>query len=271
MITDIAKYDVIGAVDGKIQAFARGMTLDRAQTLKTLLDSQGIGGARDQFGGYLSGIQNSQTVTDTAVVRSYDTREATISSTTEELTVTSAASSADGSFQWELTNTVQGDFSLTVNGSGYPDVGASIVNDKYAKVFLPVLTVTDAVSATYTYKTTDDTLTGTDTLTDGTDIDGVATVFTLTYNYERGSVAVTSAPSGVYILEGGGNTIEMGRIDPTTGASTAMASGEGDVDLTYEYCNRDQTAIAAAEVHRGATDIYIRSVLPGTVQHPPFE
>ena len=271
MITDIAKYDVIGAVDGKIQAFARGMTLDRAQTLKALLDAQGIGGARDKFGGYLSGIQNAQTVTDTAVVRSYDTREATIASTIEELAVTAGASSADGSFQWELTNTVQDDFSLTVNASGYPDVGASIVNDKYAKVFLPILTVTDAVSATYTYKTTDDTLDGTDTLTDGTDVNGIDTIFTLTKNYERGSVTVTSAPSGVYILEGGGDTIEMGRIDPTTGASTIMASGEGDVDISYQYCNRDQTAIAASETHRGVADIYIRSVIPGKKMHPPFE
>ena len=258
-------YDVVGSIDDQLQVFAKAEELDRAQTIKDELTANGIGGARTNFDGFQSGIQNAQTVSNLAVVRAADSGSALLATTTEELTVTESASSSDGSFQFLLGNIPTDLPVTTVNASSFPDVRYEIINKQYLRLFNPILTLTDSVSATYQYETTASSISGTDSLTP----DSATSIFTLSNNYDRGSVAITASPSGAYVIEGGGKLVEVARI--TDRVKSVLQTGEIDVDLSYTYSSLDQETVPASATFRDADELYIKNVVPPAIQKPPFE
>jgi hypothetical protein len=264
----IRSYDVIGSISGKIQSFGTGLDIDAAQALKTKLEAEGIGGVRDTDTGYNSGIQNAQSVDNVTVVRSSDRGEALLSTVGEQLTVTASVTAANGAF-FTPTNTISELVSLTVNGSGTPDVTSELLLDGKIRVIKPTLATTDTVSAIYLSELTDDVQTQSETLTS----DGSTQIFELLKNYIKGSVAITTAPSAIaagskaYVTEGGGNLLESGYVD-AAGDTAALPAVSGDVIISYQYSSGEQAAVPSAKSTR---DISRVAVTPGISQIPPIE
>jgi len=230
-------YDVIGSVAGRVQYFGRGMGLEQANALSALLTAEGIGGTRDEDGGFQGDIQNAQTVSDLVVTRSSQTAEAVTTETGENFTLTAANSGLGGLWYFTPAESVEALGTITPSVTG--DFTANLTKEGVIEVWSENLTITDTLSAVYTYKAVDDVQAGETTLVEDTDLDGVAYIFEMDEKYDAGSLTITTEVTGtVFLVEGGANLIELWT--GTKDARTPFPSGSGDIVCSYDYSSGDQ-------------------------------
>lgn len=258
-------YDVVYTRSGKPEFYARGLTLDIAQTIAASLTSAGtIVLARTGSDGYQGGTTTTAAISNVRVVRSsitgtsYQTQKAT---TTEELVV-----ATNGQTLFNLAHTPLLDtMTVTVAGSSTrPNVIWQLINDQFGTPILlisePTLTVSIPVSATYNYATAANHVTITGETPTGTP-NGSRTTYTTAHVYYPGSVSVTTtvdSVSAISVIEGGGTTFEV------LGSGLPLETGT-TLTVDYEYSADDDTAIPASETHT--------ETLPtgtGTALHPPY-
>lgn len=262
-------YDVIGSVDNRIQYFGRGLTLDKAQALKTELETNGIGGARTANGGFQGAIQNAQSVSNLTVAPSSTDGLATLTTVGENFSVTSASSGSDGLWYFTPAQTVESLQTVVPSVTG--DYRYQLMQDGKVGLYMTTLTTSDTVSAVYTYYSDTAPASASETLAEDSDLDGATYIFETTYRYIPGSLTCTAEISGMRFVEGGANLIEIWYLDGNT--RTAFPSGNGDITVTYNYNPGDQETVASAETHRDADELSRRAITPGTPQTvpPPLE
>jgi hypothetical protein len=259
--------------EGNSQYYAKGIDLDRAQSIKTNIGNA-LTIAITGENGFQGGGKLQDIVSDLSVVRAPRTGTSiqTKTTVTEALTVT-----ASGQTLFTLSNTpYPGTITVTVAGSSArPDVIWELVNQERTggsamiNITHPTLSVGDAVSATYQYQTYANIITVTDESPNESP-DGIRTTFSLNHVYLPGTLVVTTdvdAVSGKTVLEGGGTIFELklgsgtlirdykNRIAPPSGI-TILAS--------YQYALDDDTAVPASETYGGTPPVWVGTPLtPG--------
>lgn len=273
-MTLVQLYEVWYTRNGQPECYAKGLTLDNAQTTKASLAAAGtITLAITGNDGYQSGGKLTQAITDVRVeraVRSGDS-DASVTAVTEALTV-----STSGQTLFSLANTpdLNQTMTVTVEGSSArPDVLWKLVNSETTGtpmllITVPFLTTTSVVSASYSYQNLSDETTISDETATGTP-DGSRTTYTSAYVYKPGSLVVTtsvSAVSAIYVTDGGGKTFEVLAGDIGYPYQTRVALPTGTVvKLSYKYSYDDNVAVPSAETHTTTLPTW------GTALHPPFQ
>jgi len=268
------RYSVRGIAGGQLNFFAKGIDIDRAQALKTLLEAQGIGGDRSASGGYYGGIQNAIAVTNVEVVREFAVGVPATTSITDVLSLTSSSSGADGYFYFDTTQDIDSGLDVAVSGVAEADLGYEQLTDSSFRIFRPIdLTeLTLGVSATYNYQTTEAAVATSQAFTDtALEINGTRTIFTTDVNYVSNTMQVTDSASGldsVILNEGGGDLFELLEVvrDETTGRITKQAYQTGQGGFTVSF--NTNSGVDSEDAPASGTYRNINTTPPDS---PPFE
>lgn len=273
-MTLVQLYEVWYTRSGKPECYAKGLTLDNAQTLAAALTSAGtITLARTGSDGFQGGTTTTQAISNVRVERAVKSGDSDVTYST----VTTAITPVSGQTIYALPHAVDLNHAMTVTVEGSstrPDVLWKLLNydeggTNVVMITVPFLTGTEKVSATYSYQTVADEQTATNETATGTP-NGTLTTFTSAKVYKPGSLTVVtsvSAVSSVYLTEGGGKTFELLASEVGNKYMTRVPLDTGTViKIGYKYSDDDNVAVPGAESHS--------VTLPadwGEERHPPFQ